>query len=274
MLDTLGTMGVIGILAWIVVPLASVGIDIIPAWRAGRRRVCDITCETPSNDDFEVLVPIYGSLRYLENVDYLRAYGSRVVLCTTTDENAPVQRRAERTGALVGFPRLQDPRTRAACLAGAAQRRRPDSRQTHPRGAGDGDGHLRRVHRCRHGDRAAVAEARRRLRRERARCGVGSVAAVQSGTLLARFQGHEYRMAMRMRRLYRGSCREPATWRARACTTRSCSVTRCSSRATMPSWAFSPMRWVTTLATSRSTCRRRSPIAQAVVASAVRLGRW
>jgi hypothetical protein len=39
-------------------------------------------------DDFEVLVPIYGSVRYLENVDYLRQYGRRVVLCTTRHESA------------------------------------------------------------------------------------------------------------------------------------------------------------------------------------------
>ena len=36
--------------------------------------------------DFTVLVPIYGSARYLENVGYLAQYNSRVVLCTTAGE--------------------------------------------------------------------------------------------------------------------------------------------------------------------------------------------
>ena len=39
-------------------------------------------------EDFDILVPIYGEIRYLENVDFLRPYRDRVVLCTTTDETA------------------------------------------------------------------------------------------------------------------------------------------------------------------------------------------
>jgi cellulose synthase/poly-beta-1,6-N-acetylglucosamine synthase-like glycosyltransferase len=41
-----------------------------------------------SCDDFEVLVPIYGAIRYLENIDYLRDYGSKVLLCTTDSQSA------------------------------------------------------------------------------------------------------------------------------------------------------------------------------------------
>jgi hypothetical protein len=37
-------------------------------------------------EDFEVLVPIWGKVAYLENVEYLRQYGQRVTLCTTGDE--------------------------------------------------------------------------------------------------------------------------------------------------------------------------------------------
>lgn len=43
--------------------------------------------DVPTLDDFEVLVPIYGDIRYLENVEYLRTYGSRVILCTTSSES-------------------------------------------------------------------------------------------------------------------------------------------------------------------------------------------
>ena len=42
---------------------------------------------SPRND-FHVLVPIYGSIQYLENIDYLATYSNRVVLCTTTHETA------------------------------------------------------------------------------------------------------------------------------------------------------------------------------------------
>ena len=66
----------LGVLAWIVIPLVSVALDILPAGRAGRRRVCDITASTPSISDFEVIVPIYGDVKYLENLDYLAEYGS------------------------------------------------------------------------------------------------------------------------------------------------------------------------------------------------------
>lgn len=38
-------------------------------------------------EDFEIIVPIYGSIRYLENVEYLRPYGSRVLLCTTDSQS-------------------------------------------------------------------------------------------------------------------------------------------------------------------------------------------
>ncbi|HET8614202.1 MAG TPA: glycosyltransferase family 2 protein [Actinomycetales bacterium] len=37
--------------------------------------------------DFQVLVPIYGSVAYLENVPFLAGYGSRVTLCTTSSES-------------------------------------------------------------------------------------------------------------------------------------------------------------------------------------------
>ena len=43
-------------------------------------------------DDFNVLVPIYGSITYLENVEYLRQYGDRVILCTTTSEKPEFDR--------------------------------------------------------------------------------------------------------------------------------------------------------------------------------------
>src|SRR5215207_2837793 len=100
---TLGGVGVIGLMAWFVVPLASVAVDTLPAFRAARRRVCEVTDETGEIDDFEILVPIYGSLRYLENVEYLRPYGSKVVLCTTTDEDAQLLDGLDQLAWMYGF---------------------------------------------------------------------------------------------------------------------------------------------------------------------------
>ncbi len=39
-------------------------------------------------DDFSILVPIFGNMSYLKNIDFLSQYGDRVILCTTTKENS------------------------------------------------------------------------------------------------------------------------------------------------------------------------------------------
>ena len=60
--------------------------DFVGIWRVKLGRGSAET-EIRSCQDFEILVPIYGSLDYLENVSYLKPYGSRVVLCTTNAES-------------------------------------------------------------------------------------------------------------------------------------------------------------------------------------------
>ncbi len=39
-------------------------------------------------EDFTILIPIFGNMSYLKNVDFLAPYGAQVVLCTTTKESA------------------------------------------------------------------------------------------------------------------------------------------------------------------------------------------
>lgn len=39
------------------------------------------------NNDFQILVPIWGNIKYLENVEYLSQYAENVTLCTTGDES-------------------------------------------------------------------------------------------------------------------------------------------------------------------------------------------
>jgi Glycosyl transferase family group 2 len=71
-------------LSLLLIPLTVVLIDTVAVLR-GRRRA-----EAPVSpvEDFEVVVPIWGSVRHLVNVDYLAPYGGRVVLCTTSGESA------------------------------------------------------------------------------------------------------------------------------------------------------------------------------------------
>ncbi|NYH86619.1 glycosyltransferase family 2 protein [Actinopolymorpha cephalotaxi] len=73
------------VLAVVGVPAVAVAVDALASLRA-RGRVYAFA-GTRANSDFEVLVPIWGSIRYLENADYLSAHGDRVVLCTPAGES-------------------------------------------------------------------------------------------------------------------------------------------------------------------------------------------
>ncbi len=43
---------------------------------------------TKSDLNYTILVPIFGNISYLRNIDFLKQYAKHVVLCTTTKENA------------------------------------------------------------------------------------------------------------------------------------------------------------------------------------------
>lgn len=78
--------------AAILLPLLLVAlVDFVALWRALHRPVEALVGIVPVFD-FEVLVPIYGSISYLENVDFLHRYGDRVVLCTTRGESVEFYR--------------------------------------------------------------------------------------------------------------------------------------------------------------------------------------
>jgi len=72
--------------ALLAMPAMWIAIDVAPFLRARRGPDLAIGLPDTPRHDFSLLVPIYGSTRYLENVDFLKAYGSRVVLCTTSQE--------------------------------------------------------------------------------------------------------------------------------------------------------------------------------------------
>lgn len=77
--------GVVFVLTLLLLPSVLASIDLAAALRA--RKMSSTQMVAPVIEDFEVLVPIYGHIRYLENVDYLASYGDRVILCTTTEES-------------------------------------------------------------------------------------------------------------------------------------------------------------------------------------------
>ncbi len=72
----------------LIAPLMPALVDLIPSLRArARRRPLRRPYSPAPVNDFTVLVPIYGDIKYLENVEYLSRYGNRVMLCTTTDQS-------------------------------------------------------------------------------------------------------------------------------------------------------------------------------------------
>jgi hypothetical protein len=195
------------LLGLLVVPVLCALVDIIPAARATRGLVFSIPEDRRTNEDFTVLVPIYGSIRYLENVAFLRAYGRRVVLVTTTSESAEFNESINEIAAVNGFRVYR-----------AHVRRNPSKR-----GGRNTSGTVR--------DRIIREAAEMCVRSDYVICidadtvtneplgeivgsleandlDLASVRLVPSNThrVLGRLQGHEYRMVMRLRRILPWVC--------------------------------------------------------------------
>jgi hypothetical protein len=195
------------LLGLVFVPVLCALVDIIPAARATRGLVFPIPEDKRANEDFTVLVPIYGSVRYLENVAFLRPYGERVVLVTTTSESAEFNEAINEIAAVNGFR-----------LFRAHVQRNPAKR-----GGRNTSGTVR--------DRIIREASETCVRSEYVVCidadtvtneplgqivgalesnglDLASVRLVPSNThrLLGRLQGHEYRMVMRLRRILPWVC--------------------------------------------------------------------
>lgn len=102
-------------LLWLTIlalPLLAVLIDGTAGVRA-RGRTFEFGGRTV--ETFRILVPIWGRVEYLQNVDYLRQYGDRVTLCTTGDETDEFYAGLEAIAAANGFRIFRDrPQGRAA----------------------------------------------------------------------------------------------------------------------------------------------------------------
>ncbi|HSX15093.1 MAG TPA: glycosyltransferase family 2 protein [Candidatus Saccharimonadales bacterium] len=59
--------------------------------------------ETAFNDDFTILIPIFGDLRYLKNIKFLQNYGKRVLLCSTNQESNEFNREINQIARDFGF---------------------------------------------------------------------------------------------------------------------------------------------------------------------------
>lgn len=94
-------------LAFLVVPLLWVLIDNAAGFRARRYQHAQLAERW--NEDFSILVPIYGSLRYLVNGDYLAGYADKVVLCTTSGETDEFNRELDEVAAQYGFRTYRSP---------------------------------------------------------------------------------------------------------------------------------------------------------------------
>lgn len=54
-------------------------------------------------EDYKILVPIWGNMKYLENIEYLSPYAEKVVLCTTGDEDEKFYTDLKKTTEQYGF---------------------------------------------------------------------------------------------------------------------------------------------------------------------------
>ena len=80
-------MQALSLIAMILIIVAFVLMDILAALRVHKYRFETFDGQH-NRSDFNILVPIYGKASYLENIEYLSAYGDRVILCTTHGESS------------------------------------------------------------------------------------------------------------------------------------------------------------------------------------------
>lgn len=78
----------LSILPFVLVPIGIALVDFVTVTRArfSSKHVIHQT-DTRDNNDFSILIPIFGDMSYLKNADFLSQYGEKVVLCTSTKES-------------------------------------------------------------------------------------------------------------------------------------------------------------------------------------------
>lgn len=78
-------------------------IDFVVLVRARLRSHHAIHEYTKSDLDYTILIPIFGNISYLRNVEFLKEYARHVVLCTTTKESPEFDSAINKVAAEYGF---------------------------------------------------------------------------------------------------------------------------------------------------------------------------
>jgi len=190
------------------IPLLIVFIDVLTQIRARVTTInyFPVTEHTAPCTDYTIIVPIYGNIRYLENINYLHQYGARVLLTTSRSETEAFYSDMRRIAAEHGFrihvsARLPSPAERAS-----------DHLRARATGGTLRDTIVLDAHSsitsayvvCIDADTETDVSLDYLVGAVKdADLDIASVilTAANSDTLLARLQGHEYRMAMKIRRI-------------------------------------------------------------------------
>jgi cellulose synthase/poly-beta-1,6-N-acetylglucosamine synthase-like glycosyltransferase len=78
-------------------------IDFVVIVRARFARAVEITETTGEDEDFTILIPIFGDMKYLKNIKFLEQYSKHVILCTTNRESEEFNEQIEAVAKQKGF---------------------------------------------------------------------------------------------------------------------------------------------------------------------------
>jgi len=196
------------ILPLLFIPMLVVSIDAFTQMRSRMTSInyCPVTEDTEPCTDYTVIVPIYGDIRYLENVEYLRQYGDRVLLTTSRGETdefySGLVRIAQENGFRVHVSsRLPSQAERAA---GRRKERAVGGTMRDTVVLDAHDSVMSEYVVCIDADTVTAMSFDFLVGKlKEADLDIASVILTPANkdTLLAKLQGHEYRMAMRIRRI-------------------------------------------------------------------------
>lgn len=86
------------------VPIFIAFIDFVVVLRVKRKHPSKHRKEVVENElDFNILIPIFGNMKYLKNIEFLSRYGDKVILCTTSKESAQFNKQIDHVVKLHGF---------------------------------------------------------------------------------------------------------------------------------------------------------------------------
>jgi hypothetical protein len=190
------------------IPILIVSIDVLTQFRSHFTSInyYPVTSATEPCTDFTIIVPIYGHISYLENVDYLHCYGERVLLTTSNMETGTFYEALQHIARQHGF------RVHVSSRLPSPAERERDGRGQRATGGTLRDTIVLDAHQsissryvvCIDADTVTDVSLDYLVGAlKEAQLDMASVilTAANRDTLLARLQGHEYRMAMRIRRI-------------------------------------------------------------------------